>query len=104
MRELAAQDEAKRRQVEADLFDLGRDPSATERIAVETLSAQVIVRARRMLRAIANEAAEMAERLVLRGLGKLGVRQGTAKSTSGLSAAERIAAIGAARKAAEVTS
>ncbi|AHY52470.1 hypothetical protein [Bradyrhizobium japonicum] len=101
VREKAARDEAERRQVEANLLrDLGREASVTEALAIEAVSAQV-VRARRMRAAGRHDAAEMAERLVLRGLGRLGVRQGAAKPTSGLSAAERIAAIGAARKAAE---
>ncbi len=75
----AEAEEAERKMVEADLLaDLGRAPSSTERVTVEVLSAQV-VRARRMRAAGRHDAAEMAERLVLRGLGKLGVRQGPAK-------------------------
>jgi hypothetical protein len=102
VREKAERDEVERRQVEADLLrDLGREASVTEALAIEAVSAQV-VRARRMRAAGRYDAAEMAERLVLRGLGRLGVRQGGAKPSSGLSTvAERIAARGAARKAAE---
>jgi hypothetical protein len=82
MRELAAQDEADRQQIEADLLrDLGREPSATERYTVETIAA-MLVRARRMRAARRNEAAEMAERLVLRGLGKLGIRKPAPKPYS----------------------
>jgi hypothetical protein len=74
MNELRAAAEAERRTVEADLLrDLGHEASATERIAVEILSAQV-VRGRRMRAAGRHTEAEMAERLALRGLAKLGIR------------------------------
>jgi hypothetical protein len=76
----AERDEAERKCVEADLLaDLGRNPSATERVTVEVLSAQ-IVRGRRMRASGKHAEAEMAERLVLRGLGRLGIRQGSVKS------------------------
>jgi hypothetical protein len=74
MRELAVADEADRQQIEADLLrDLGREPSATEKYTVEVIAAQ-LVRARRMRAARKQDAAEMCERLALRGLGKLGIR------------------------------
>jgi hypothetical protein len=79
MRALAEQDERDRRQTEAALLaDLGHPPSITEAIAIETISAQLI-RSRRMRRARRQREAEMAERLIMRGLGRLGIRQGSAK-------------------------
>jgi hypothetical protein len=81
-RERAAEDEAARQLVEAGLLqDLGREASATERITIEVIAAQV-VRARRMRAARRQEAAEMAERLVLRGLAKLGIRKPAPKPYS----------------------
>jgi hypothetical protein len=66
------QAEIERQQVEAALIaDLGRQPSASERIAIETLSAET-VRARRMRQYGRHERAEMSERLVLRTLARLG--------------------------------
>jgi hypothetical protein len=79
MRQLAEQDERDRQQIESDLLrDLGHEPSVTERLAIETIAAQA-TRARRMRAARRQKEAEMAERLVLRGLGKLGIRQGQQK-------------------------
>jgi len=76
MRELAAQDEADRRQIEAGLLaDLGHEASATERLLVETIAAQT-VRARRARAQGRHDRAEMAERLTMRGLTRLGIRQG----------------------------
>jgi hypothetical protein len=70
--QLAAEAEIERQQVEAALIaDLGRQPSASERIAIETLSAET-VRARRMRQYGRHERAEMSERLVLRTLARLG--------------------------------
>jgi hypothetical protein len=77
--EIAAEDEAERQLVEAGLLqDLGHEASSTERLAVEVIAAQV-VRARRMRAQGRHQRAEMSERLVLRGLARLGVRQGQAK-------------------------
>src|SRR5260370_39173654 len=57
-------DEAERKLEAAKLLaDLGREPSATEAMAIETLSAQV-VRARRMRADGRHPEAEMAERLI----------------------------------------
>lgn len=90
----AEADEAERQALERELLaDLHREPSVTERIAVETLSAQVI-RARRMRQTGRHEQAEMAERLITRSLGRLGIRQGAIKPR--LSLAERMAAEAAA--------
>jgi hypothetical protein len=71
------------------LADLHREPSVTERIAVETLSAQAIC-ARRIPAGGRHGEAEMAERLITRSLSKLGIRQGPTKPH--LSFAEKLAA------------
>jgi hypothetical protein len=81
-RERAAEDERARQRIEAGLLqDLGHEASVTERLAVEVIAAQV-VRARRMRAQGRHERAEMAERLVLRGLGRLGVRKPAPKPYS----------------------
>jgi hypothetical protein len=80
--QLAAEDEVERQRIEAGLLqDLGHEASVTERLAVEVIAAQV-VRARRMRAQGRHERAEMAERLVLRGLGRLGVRKPAPKPYS----------------------
>jgi hypothetical protein len=77
--QLAAEAEAERqREAQNLLDDLGREPSHSERVIVEQLTT-LIVRGRR-LRAVGRGAdAEMVARLVMRGVTKLGIRQGAAK-------------------------
>lgn len=104
MLELAAEAEAERQAEAAGLLrDLGREPSHAERVIVEQLS-MLIVRGRRLRQCGKGADAEMVARLVLRGLTRLGIRQGKPNQTHQSSTAERIAAIGAARKAAEAAS
>jgi hypothetical protein len=79
MRELAKEAEAERQLEEAALLsDFGREPSHAERVIVEQLS-MLIVRGRRLRQAGRGADAEMVARLVLRGLTRLGIRQGQAK-------------------------
>jgi hypothetical protein len=78
-RELALKNESGRQLEEAALLrDLGREPSHAERILVEQLSA-LIIRGRRLRQAGRSTESEMVARLVIRGVARLGVRQGTAK-------------------------
>jgi hypothetical protein len=72
MRELAQEAEAERREVEAGLIhDLGRPPSARDRLTIETLSA-TLVRARR-LRAVGRSDAEE-RRLIVQLMRAAGLR------------------------------
>jgi hypothetical protein len=75
----AEHDEAERSREETALVtDLGRVPSHAEIVLVEQLST-LIVRGRRLRASGQGADAEMIARLVIRGLGKLGIRQGAAK-------------------------
>ncbi len=74
----AEAEEAERQAEETALVtDLGHAPSYAERIVIEQLSV-LIVRGRHLRRSGHGADAEMIARLVIRGLGKLGIRQGTA--------------------------
>jgi hypothetical protein len=78
----AERDEAERvREESALVADLGHVPSYTERAIIEQLSA-LIVRGRRLRQAGQGADAEMIARLVMRGLTKLGVRQGSKQTES----------------------
>jgi hypothetical protein len=77
--ELAVANEAERQAVAVGLLaDLGREPSHGERLLVEQVSA-LIIRGRRLRERGMSADAEMVSRLVVRALGKLGVRAGAAK-------------------------
>jgi hypothetical protein len=76
-RELAVEAELERQVGAAELErDLGRPPSAAERLLIETTAAQV-VEGRKLRRQ--GKSSEMQDRLVYRGLSALGIRQGPAK-------------------------
>lgn len=78
----AEQDEAERSREETALVtDLGRVPSHAEIVLVEQLST-LIVRGRRLRASGQGADAEMIARLVIRGLSKLGIRQGKAAATN----------------------
>jgi hypothetical protein len=78
----AERDEAERiREESALVSDLGHVPSYTERAIIEQLSA-LIVRGRRLRQAGQGADAEMISRLVIRGLGRLGIRQGKPKANA----------------------
>jgi len=97
--QLAAEAEIERQNEETALLrDLGRPPSHAERVIVEQLS-MLVVRGRRLRQCGKGADAEMIARLVLRGLTRLGVRQGPAKPR--LSFAEKLEAKIAAERAAE---
>lgn len=97
--QLAVEAEAERqREAAALLRDLGHQPSHAERVIVEQLST-LIVRGRRLRQAGRGADAEMVARLILRGVTKLGVRQGPAQAPGTTS--ERIAAKIAARRPVE---
>jgi len=94
----AKRDEAERVCEETALVeDLGYVPSYSERRIIEQLSV-LIVRGRRLRAAGQGADAEMIARLIIRGLGKLGIRQGAAKPA--MSVADRWAAEEEAKKAA----
>jgi hypothetical protein len=80
-RQLAIAEEAEtERQNEAAklLADLGRPASHSELVIIEQLTT-LIVRGRRLRQAGRGADAEMIARLIMRGMGKLGIRPGTAK-------------------------
>ncbi len=94
----AERDEIERKVEEAKLLrDLGRDPSHSELVLIEQLTT-LIVRGRRLRQSGRGADAEMVARLVMRGMTKLGIRQGQAKPQS---YADKIAEKIAAQKAAE---
>src|SRR5262249_47781167 len=79
MREIGRENERAREIEEAALLhDLGREPSYSERVIIEQLTA-LIVRGRRWRAQGRGADAEMVARLVMRGMAKLGIRQGPAK-------------------------
>ncbi len=81
MRELVVEDETARRAVADGLLaDLGREPSHAERLLVEQVSA-LIIRGRRLRERGMSADGEMIARLVVRSLGKLGIRAGPATPT-----------------------
>src|SRR5947208_9798731 len=72
MRELAVEADAERQAVADGLIrDLGRKPSTAEQLLIETTAAQV-VEARKLRRQ--GKSSEMQDRLVYRGLTKLGIK------------------------------
>jgi hypothetical protein len=97
--QLAAEAEQEREAEAAKLLaDLGRPASHSEHVIIEQLTT-LIVRGRRLRQAGRGADAEMVARLVIRGMTRLGIRQGTAKPR--LSYAERRALEIAAQKTAE---
>jgi hypothetical protein len=89
MRELVVESEVERQAVADGLAnDLGRTPSTAETLLIETTAAQV-VEARKLRRL--GKSSEMQDRLVYRGLSKLGIKPAPSKQ---LSIAEQLAARG----------
>ncbi|WP_354258171.1 hypothetical protein [Bradyrhizobium sp. F1.13.3] len=85
------EEDEQRRQHEAAaiLADLGREPNAAERILVAEIAA-LVVRADRERAKGKHGEAEMCSRLIIRALGKLGVKPGKAKPTSSADIIARI--------------
>ncbi len=82
MRELATRYEAERRAEEQKLLaDLGREPSYIEQLLVEN-AAGLAVRARRLRRLGRDREADDVARLLIRTIGKLGIKPGRTKPES----------------------
>ncbi|MBW7964956.1 hypothetical protein [Bradyrhizobium sp. BR 10261] len=82
MWQIREEDEQRRqREASAILADLGREANAAERIIASEIAALVVRADRERARGKHSEA-EMCSRLIIRALGKLGVKPGKAKQAS----------------------
>lgn len=82
MWQIRAEDEQRRQhEAAAIVADLGREANAAERILIAEIAA-LVVRADRERSKGKHQEAEQCSRLIIRGLGKLGVKPGKAKPTS----------------------